>query len=252
MRFLIVIYLLLLVLTPVSDADAQSDDIVMYIHESMINKLLKAMGPVSDTGTYKLMLIKSRYVWVLENPRIELQKGHARFLGNVYVETGPLKYRTQLDADMAVSYAPLNNRIELTINQALFPLKTRWLGKEKHITDIDLAGYFKEPFYFEGPVNMTEPFDIEMPDGSLKTLYASIKSFHLDILDGKLLLKSNVDFQDFPPADENSQTSMKEQNLNSATRIADDKNQESQNKTEDKKSKKKKTKKKKSRRKKEN
>jgi hypothetical protein len=172
----------------------KSSDLTMIINESTLNKLFTAIGPITGTNVYKVGFIGGVYNWTMKNARIELIKDSAKFITDVDVEAGPIKYSTPVPGKAAIKYDPKTNKINLTVIDAVFEIYTRILGRKVHIKDIQLAEYFTTPFVFDGPNNMETDMDFSMPDGSVKKIYTKTDNCKLHIQPHQIVLNSQLIF----------------------------------------------------------
>lgn len=176
--------------------NAQNKDLVVSIHESTINKLLDAVGVISDTDEYKITLIKGTYNWQVKNTKVHLEKNKAYFTTTVRVETGPFNYTDNIKGNLEVVYRPETNKLILTLESAEFKIKAKILGKERIIKTLDVASFYKEPIVFDGPIAMEQIFEFEMPSGEIKKLKAVINDCQIEVLDDKIDLKAIFDFEE--------------------------------------------------------
>jgi hypothetical protein len=164
--------LLLLNLFFTSQLFAQKyNDFAVSLHEEAINKVFGAMGEISGTNDYEVMLIKGKYHWKVLNPKINLKPDSSDFTCDAKVEVGPFDYKTQVIGHVKVTYDNSKNEIAIKITRAIFELYTVVFGNKVHIKDIHLEEYFREPFVFEGPKTLATEMDFITPDSVKKTIY---------------------------------------------------------------------------------
>ncbi len=175
---------------------SQNYDMVVNVTDKMINKLLAAIGPVSGEEEYSIMFIKGKYQWKVENPVIKLDEGKSWFEADVKVNTGNLSYSDRVNGLININYNKQTDKLELRFDHAMVDIKTKILGKEKLITTIDIANYYKVPFIFDGPGSYAEEFSFEMPDGSIKRLKTVVKNCDIAVSKGIIQMKANLDFVD--------------------------------------------------------
>lgn len=174
---------------------AQQHDIQVVLHEELINKMLKAVGDISDTANYKVLFYTGSYRWTVINPRIELKaSGKAQYKCDVKVEAGFIHYQNEVVGDADVSYDKEKNLINIKILHGIFEIYTRILGAKMHITDIDLAQYYSEPLTFEGPMTLTTSMEFTMPDGTKKLMEAVPVDCQLLVEEHKVIVNCQVEF----------------------------------------------------------
>lgn len=147
------------------------NDFTVSLHEETINKVMAAMGEISGTNDYEVMLIHGKYHWTIKNPQISIRPDSSHFLCDAYVVVGPFNYKTTVVGEVKINYSNEKNLIYIKISRAIFELYTIMFGKKIHIKDIHLEEYFKEPFAFEGPRTMVTDMEFTMPDSTVKKIY---------------------------------------------------------------------------------
>lgn len=147
------------------------NDFVVTLHEDAVNKVLSAIGEISGTNTYEVLLIKGKYHWKIQNSKINIRPDSSNFICDAFVTCGPFSYKTSVIGNVKISYDNTKNLIFIKISRAIFELYTIVFGKKVHIKDIHLEDYFKDPFAFEGPRTMTTDMEFTMPDSTKKKIY---------------------------------------------------------------------------------
>jgi hypothetical protein len=177
------------------------DDVEVVLHEDVINKVLAAIGNISDTAEYKVFFYSGTYKWTVIDPKIELEaNGQAEFKCDVLVEAGFVHYRSEVVGRADVSYDKQKNLINVKIVHGIFEIYTRVLGSKLHITNIDLAEYYSDPLTFEGPMSLVTAIPFTMPDNSIKTIYAVPEDCTLLVQEHKIVVNCEVGFTDKDPA----------------------------------------------------
>jgi hypothetical protein len=147
------------------------NDFAVSLHEEAINKVFGAIGEISGTNDYEVLLIKGKYHWKVVNPKINLKPDSSDFTCDAKVEVGPFSYKTQVIGIVKINYDAKKNEISIKITRAIFELYTMIFEKKIHIKDIHLEDYFKEPFVFEGPKTLATDMQFTMPDSTVKKIY---------------------------------------------------------------------------------
>jgi hypothetical protein len=177
------------------------DDVQVVLHEDVVNKVLKAIGDISDTADYQVMFFKGKYKWTITNPMIALKaNGKAEYRCEALVDAGFIFYRTEVIGDAEVMYDQEKNIINIWIRHGLFEIYTRVLGTKMHITNIDIAQYYTEPFSFEGPLTLVTSMPFTMPDNSVRTIYAVPQQCALEVQEHRIVVNCEVNFTDQDPA----------------------------------------------------
>ena len=177
----------------------QTSDLKVILHEDMINKLLKVLGNFSGTADYKVWLFKGTYKWTVMNAHIKLKPGKADYICDVKVEAGPFDYQTAVLGDAAISYNEKTNLINTKIAKGVFEVYTVIFGHKFHITDIDLADYYKEPITFDGPLTMGTSYEFTLPDNSKKTIYIIPVKCELKVEEKIVVVNCEVEFSETVP-----------------------------------------------------
>lgn len=149
----------------------QLNDFSFTLHEDLVNKTLLAIGTVSSTNDYEVMLIKGKYHWKMANPKIQIRPDSSQFICDAFVDVGPFNYSTTVNGDVKIAYDKQNDKISIKITRAIFELYTVILDKKFHIKDIHLEEKFKDPFLFDGPKSYGTSVDVSLPDSAKKTIY---------------------------------------------------------------------------------
>ena len=193
-------FLLLIILTK-SFCCFSQEDVQVVLHENVINKVLKAIGNISDTSQFRVMFFKGAYKWTVIDPAISLKaNGQAEFKCDVEVEAGFIRYRNAVIGDAGVNYDKAKNLISVKITHGIFEVYTRVLGVKMHIANIDLAEYLTDPMTFEGPLTLTTSMEFTMPDNTKKTIYAVPEECDLVVVEHKIIVNCEVGFTDKDPS----------------------------------------------------
>ena len=172
--------LLLIIYTFVSNAQKKVtsksatpilNDLSVVLHEETLNKIFDAMGDITGTNEYSILLINGKYHWTVSKSRINLKTDSSDFTCEAKVDVGPFNYTTPVTGRVKIWYDNEKNFINVKVTTAIFELYTKVLGKKIHIKNIELAEYFTEPFQFEGPKTMGSEFEFTTPDSVVKKIY---------------------------------------------------------------------------------
>jgi hypothetical protein len=177
---------------------AQNNDFRFTLHEETVNKVLAAVGPISGKSDYEVLLINGTYHWTITKPEIHFYKDSSIFTCNANVKTGYIDYNTPVYGYVKIGYDQKLNKISIQISKAIFELYTKVLGKKIHIKNIDLAKYFKEPFLFDGPSNMSTDFEFTVNDSTKKKIYVRPTICDLSTKKGELITSCECEARDTP------------------------------------------------------
>ncbi|MFN3659889.1 MAG: hypothetical protein ACK4TN_01470 [Brevinematales bacterium] len=161
------ILLLFLVSMGWAEADAS-----IILHENTLNKFLAAVGPVQKIDSFSISGIKGQYSWLVQNPRLKLLPGKARFEADVTVSlvSPSLSYSTPAYGEVSIIYDSVSNRINIKVEKVAFEVAFTILGKRIRIAEVDFSKFYQIAFGFPGPKPFEAVVDVAMPDGSKKPI----------------------------------------------------------------------------------
>ena len=168
------------------------NDISITLHEETLNKVFDAIGEITGTNEYSVLMLKGKYHWTVVNSKINLKPDSSDFTCDAKVQVGPFDYKTPVKGKVKIWFDSLNNKINVKILTAVFELYTKVLGKKIHIKNIELAEYFKDPFQFDGPESMSSDFEFLTPDSVLKKVYFRPCDCQLEITHKKIITNCEV------------------------------------------------------------
>ncbi|MCW3072775.1 MAG: hypothetical protein JWO44_2665 [Bacteroidetes bacterium] len=175
-------------------AQLPNQDLVVTIHENVLNKMFKAIGEIKGTAAYSFMFMEGTYDWTLINPQFRIHPGRIDFITDVRVTVGKYNYLIHVTGNAETCYEPINNLIFVEITDAKFPLNILFFGKLRHLWDVDLAQYFETPFTFEGPLTIGSEFVFPMPDNTTKTVYAHPLNCGVKIAEKQIIVSAEMEF----------------------------------------------------------
>jgi hypothetical protein len=171
-----------------------NQDLVVTIHENVLNKMFRAMGEIKGTSAYSFMFVEGTYDWALVNPQFRIHPGRVDFITDVRVTVGKYSYLLHVTGDAETCYEPVSNLIYIEITNAKFPLNIMFFGKIHHLWDVDLAKYFETPFTFEGPLSIGTEFVFPMPDNTTKTIYMHPVNCGVKIVEKQIIVAAEMEF----------------------------------------------------------
>ncbi|HLC83026.1 MAG TPA: hypothetical protein VJI69_04285 [Bacteroidia bacterium] len=173
---------------------AQSPDLIVGLKESVLNKMFAAIGEIKGTSVYSFMFVEGTYNWTLIKPQIKLHPNKANFETEVKVKAGKFEYTTKVNGIVEICYEPTTNLIYVEITEALFPLNILFMGKQRHLWDVNLKSSFETPFTFEGPLTMGTEMIFAMPDGTSKTIYCHPINCGVKIAEKQIIVSAETEF----------------------------------------------------------
>lgn len=148
-------------------------DMELVLHESAINQVLKGLGEIQGTQTYTYLILKGSYTWTVSAMSIHVSADSTYFTAQAKVHIAGLNYETPITGRMALQFNSKRNKIQLQLQNAPFPIRTVLFGTTITLKTIELADYIKDPFEFDGPLNLKTSWQTEMPDGTVKVIKMS-------------------------------------------------------------------------------
>jgi hypothetical protein len=136
-------------------------DIKIVINESMVNKVLTAIGPVSGKGESS----KIKYKWKVKEPVIRFEEGRAKFYAKAKIKAKGLNYDSKVKGHCDVSYNSEKNKIKIKVKSAKFKLEFKVFGQKISLGSIDVAKFYSPEFKFDGPEPINQTISIDLPDG---------------------------------------------------------------------------------------
>lgn len=175
-------------------AQTNDQDLVVTIHENVLNKMFKAMGEIKGTSIYSFMFMEGTYDWTLINPQFRIHPGKIDFVTDVKVTVSKYNYRIHVIGNAESCYDSINNLIFVEVTDAKFPLNIMFFGKLHHLWDVDLGQYLKTPFMFEGPLTIGTEFVFPMPDNTTKTIYTHPVNCGVKIAEKQIIVSAEMEF----------------------------------------------------------
>ena len=177
----------------------------VIITEDMLNKCFKALGPISGKEGYQVLFVKDTFIWTLINPQIHLHNGRADFTTDVNIVDGKINYTTSCVGNVGIWYDRPKNLINVKITKCLVDIYTYFFSSKYSLDSLDIAGNFPDPFTFEGPTASSTNMPMEMPDGSIRTVYMTTTDCDLTVKEKEIVVPCEVAFSLTPPPVETAQ-----------------------------------------------
>ncbi len=171
-------------------AQSTGPHVGVFIHENMINAFLQSIGPVSGEGQKK----KTHYQWTVIDPRVDIEPGEAIFLANVHIKAGVFEANRQARGNMDIRYLQEENKIKITVKEAKVKLYFKLLGKKIPIGTINVATFYRPSFEFPGPQPIQKTIDVDLPDGTKKTIALTTTNENLVLEKDRISVYSNLEF----------------------------------------------------------
>lgn len=175
----------------------------MAINQSVLNKFLSAIGPLSYQNSVNvkdylkdikfLPIQKIDYKWTVSNPRIAIKPDKAIFMADVVVNSAGVNFPTTAQGVVEIKYDDASNIISVKVLKVAFEVAVTVFKQKIHITDVDISQFYRPEFQFSGPQPIQKSVDVKMPDNTVRTLYLTAKP-RLTLEEGQLVVSTGVDF----------------------------------------------------------
>ena len=120
----------------------------------------------------------------------------AIFITHVLVQTSLGKFKDEVRGKVSVTYDPKTNLINIKLLDAQFEVALD-LGKSRLVLKkIQLADYLTQPLQFEGPGNLSNQFNFNMPNGEVKRISLQPTATKMKVLDDKIIVTATLNFTD--------------------------------------------------------
>ncbi len=172
---------------------SSSADASIQISEGTLNKFLVAVGDLTNTEKFSVLGLSGSYTWLVQNPRISLQQGKAKFTGDVTITINPgnIVTKSTADGEVDVKYNIDTNKIQIRVTKAIVEIKAKIMGNMVKIAEIDIAKYYQIAFDFPGPKPFEKYVDVKMPNNSIKKIQIDFIPV-LTITNGYIILGSEL------------------------------------------------------------
>ncbi len=122
-------------------------DVSVIITEKTVNDFLAAVGPVSGKGESKGV----KYKWKVKKSSIDFEAGSAAFDATVDLNAGVFKTSDKVHSKVNVTFDAATNKIKMEVEEAIFKIYIKLMGKKIKVGQVDIAKYYKPEFEFNGP-----------------------------------------------------------------------------------------------------
>ncbi|MFH1850961.1 MAG: hypothetical protein ABIA75_01310 [Candidatus Neomarinimicrobiota bacterium] len=139
---------------------AWSADVSVIITENTVNNFITAVGPVTGKGESKGM----KYKWKVTRAEFDFEPGTAEFLATVDLEAGVFKLSDKVKSKVNVKFDVDNNKILMEVEEAIFKIYLKIMGKKVKVGEVDIAKYYKPKFEFNGPQPVQQTVKMEVSE----------------------------------------------------------------------------------------
>ena len=145
-------------------------DVSVVITEKTVNDFIAEVGPVSGKGKSKGI----SYKWKVKTASFDFEQGAATFSATVDLDAGVFKFSDNVKSKVNVSYDAENNKISMEVEEAIFKIYIKVLGKKTKVGQVDIARYYKPKFEFNGPQPIQNVIEMEVGNNKVRQIEVSM------------------------------------------------------------------------------
>lgn len=184
--------IILLCLFAISPLRAEMDAKVV-ISETVLNRFMNAVGPISRTEKFSVSKIKGEYTWTVKNPKVAITSDKVRFQADAGIKVMTFHYDTTAVGDVEVKYDAAANKISVKVLKAAVQIYLNLFGKRINITEVDISRFYRMQFEFSGPKPLQTSVDVTLPDGSVRTVTVT-STAQMALETGQIVVGTALDF----------------------------------------------------------
>ncbi len=141
-------------------------DVSVLITEKTVNDFLTAVGPVSGKGESSGV----KYKWKVKKAAIDFEPGTAEFLADVDLDAGVFKMSDRVSSKVNVSFDAESNKIKMQVEEAIFKIYIKVMGKKIKVGQVNIAKYYKPEFEFNGPQPVQQQVEISTSENKVRQI----------------------------------------------------------------------------------
>lgn len=172
-------------------------DAKVVISDSVLNRFMEAIGPISRTEKFSVSKISGEYTWTVINPRVSITPDKVRFQADAGIKVISFNYNTTAVGDVEVKYDPASNKISVKVLKAALQIYFNLFGKRINITEVDISKFYRMEFEFAGPKPLQSSVDITLPDGSVRTVSVT-STAQMALENGQIVVGTALNFSGKP------------------------------------------------------
>jgi hypothetical protein len=170
-------------------------NVVVTVHQSTINDLLTAVGPIQGTG---FLLPKSNsfsFGWSLAEPRVEIFPDSLVFRAILEFRLMGTTYRSPAWSRGAVSYDSLEQRLYLQIGEITIEKEPRFLGMKIPVNKINLAAFAGKGIGILSHLPLEASFLVKKPQDEKKSVRFEVVNHQINYIKDQVEVKLNFRFR---------------------------------------------------------
>lgn len=153
------------------------EDVTVTISEETVNAFLAAVGPVSGKGKKKGV----KFTWTVTEAEIAFEPGSAQFIAKIRLKAGRFKSSDVVTSRVSVTYDSESNRISMRVEEAIYKIYVKVLGKKIKVAQVDIAKYYRPRFEFNGPEPVQESVEVETGRNRIRVISVTPRNSRLSI-----------------------------------------------------------------------
>jgi len=166
-------------------------DVSVVITEKTVNDFIGKVGPVSGKGKSKGI----SYKWNVKTASFDFEEGAATFNATVDLDAGVFKFSDKVQSKVNVSYDAEKNKITMEVEEAIFKIYIKVLGKKTKVGQVDIAKYYKPKFEFNGPQPIQNIIEMEVGNNQVRVIAVSMVSSELMIEKDQITVSANLQYK---------------------------------------------------------
>ncbi len=166
-------------------------DVSVIITEKTVNDFISEVGPVSGKGKSKGI----NYNWKVKTASFVFEPGAATFSASVDLDAGVFKVSDKVNSRVDVTYDAENNKITMAVEEAIFKIYIKVLGKKTQVGQVDIAKYYKPKFEFNGPQPIQNIIEMEVGNNKLREISVSMVGSELVVEKDQITVSANLQYK---------------------------------------------------------
>ncbi len=149
---------------------AFGQDVSVIISEKTVNDFIGEVGPVTGKGKSKGI----GYKWKVKSAKFDFEPGSATFQAEVDLDAGVFKLSDKVSSQVQVAYDAKSNKITMKVEEAIFKIYIKVLGKKTKVGEVDIAKYYKPKFEFNGPQPIQNVIEMDVGKDKPRQIFVSM------------------------------------------------------------------------------
>ncbi len=153
----------------------QAADVSVIITEKTVNDFIASVGTVSGKGKSNGV----KYKWKVKKASFDFEPGSAAFLATVDLDAGVFKFSDKIKSKVNVNFDGKKNMILMEVEEAIFKIYIKVLGKKIKVGQVNIAKYYKPKFEFNGPQPVQKTVEVQTSKTKTRSIAVTTTSQEL-------------------------------------------------------------------------